>query len=928
MKTLYLVQFIFLVLAFNSASAQTNKPANKVEAYYKILPTEKLYLSFDKPYYSVGDTLWFKSFLLNGDNTASTRTDKIYVELFNDSLKFIENRVIALNNGLGYGDFALTNKLKEGTYVIRAYSNWQQNFGNDYFFQKSFNIGNAGDKTWLLNSYQQLNTTTANRTLDLKVRITSLKNEAIGLKDVEVSLMNGNKRLAKAELQTKLDGTFDTQIPLSNNIITGNTSIIIVDKKDKSRKTVLPVLLQKQDQLDLQFMPEGGYMVNDIFGKVAFKAIGNDGLGKDISGKIINSKNETIAELTSVHKGMGSFYLLPTKGESYTAIYNLNGKEQKQILPIAKEEGTTLRIDQLSKKDSLYLYVKASEGKRLEGYQLMAQSAGEILININLNLKNGFSTLKLPKQDFPDGIIHFTLFSPEALPVNERQVFINQNQIINVKISTSKSNYKPRDSVDLEITATKEDGSPLSGSFSVAITDNGQIKQVENDDNIISHFLLQSDVKGNIESPAWYFQNQAPSTLLALDHLLLAQGWIGHNWDIMLQKAPEIKFKAEKDNTIEGKLTGLFNKPTANVNLTLLSLGKNIFVTDTISNADGKFTFKNLPLLDSAAYTIKIKNAKGKTSNATINVDEFIHAPDLTSADLIKPWYVNSDSTQLNYYKTSQEKINEAQKKEMIRTGTLLDAVEIKGQARLKNFIVKTAWDARTFKEIKKEDLEINPQKKLLDLLREKIDGFGTSSFWTNNCSGRISRHDFINYVVGGSLISHVMIDKINTHIAASGIDDQYNASINGISNTALSPDVYQTNNYIFNTLKASDIVDITVFKGCAYFFLDITTRAGRGPFTLPNRGVYVYRPLPLYMAKDFYSPKYATNKGNSTPDLRSTIFWDANVATDSNGKAKISFYTADKPSTYTIKIQGTDLFGRLGYKQSTIVNTNQTESK
>jgi hypothetical protein len=183
MKNKILISTMLCIsFAFVSKAQQKNLLFDKINDYSKTLPIEKIYLSFDKPYYNAGDTLWFKSFLLNGDFTAGKKTDKIYVELFNDSLRLVEIRAILLNNGLGYGDFALNNKLREGTYVIRAYSNWQQNFGNDYFFQKSFYIGNASSKTWLLNAHQQLNALATNRTLDLKLRITNLKDEAIGLK--------------------------------------------------------------------------------------------------------------------------------------------------------------------------------------------------------------------------------------------------------------------------------------------------------------------------------------------------------------------------------------------------------------------------------------------------------------------------------------------------------------------------------------------------------------------------------------------------------------------------------------------------------------------------------------------------------------------------------------------------------------------------
>lgn len=939
MKTLSSLLLLITTCIFNHANAQVNSVTSKADIFHNVLPIEKLYFTFDKPYYSVGDTLWFKSFLLNGDLTASQRTDKIYIELFNDSLKFIENRVIALNNGLGYGDFALTNKLKEGSYIVRAYTNWQQNFGSDYFFQKSFYIGNADEKTWLLDASQKLN----NRTLDLKVRLTNIKNEAIGLKDVEIVLMNEKKRLMKADLQTSLQGIIETKIPLGENKINGNYSFIITDKKDKARQSVLPISLHELDQIDLQFMPEGGHMVNGIFGRVAFKTIGADGLGKDITGRIVNSKNEHQAELKVSHKGMGDFYLMPTAGENYTAIYSLNGKEIKQLLPTAKQEGTTLRIDQLSKSDSLFMYIKASDAKKLDGYLLLAQAAQETLLSANINLKNGFSTLKLAKQDFPDGIIHFTLFSPEGTPVNERQAFINRKQKINIKIEDVKV-YQPRDSISLDITATKEDGSPLSGSFSIAVTDDGQVKQ-NHDETIASYFLLQSDLKGNIEEPSWYFKDESPATLLALDHLLLTQGWIGYSWNEVLKKTPEIKFKAEKGNAIEGNLTNLLKKPVPNIRLTLMSLGKTIFVTDTISNTEGRFRFSDLPYIDSAAYTIKIKNAKGKTALATIMVDEFIPAKDISFAKKLNPWYVNTDSSTLSYYKAATDI-----KKNMLPQkfeGNMLNEVEILGQTKLKDFMQKTAWDAKLMKEITEEELKKIPRKTLMDLPYEKIPAFTIGNYYADGAFGSSSieiggvkmpppqkprKHDFYNYMIGNWLISHVMIDGINTHFVSTGTDDQidnipYQANPSQVSRTAVYPEVFFINKHIFNTLSAEDIVNINIYRGANNYYLDIKTRSGKGPWIVTTPGIYVYRPLPMYMAKDFYSPKYTANN-NTIPDYRSTIFWDANVVTNENGKAKISFYAADKPTTYTIKIEGTDLYGRFGYQTSNIKVGNKIESK
>ncbi|MEJ5996632.1 hypothetical protein WG904_19550, partial [Pedobacter sp. Du54] len=834
-------------------------------AFNNAFPKEKLYLSLDKPYYNVGDTLWFKSFLLNGALKQNTQTDKIYVELFNDSSKLVESKAIALNNGLGYGDFALDKKLNAGTYTLRAYTNWQQNFGSDYFFQKSIYVGNVGAKTWLVDSFQKLSNAASNTILDLKIRLTNINNEPAAMRDVEVYLMNDNKRLMKADLQTSLDGKIETSIPLSDQI-NGNYSFYIVDKKDRAKKAIIPILLQDVDEIDLQFMPEGGYLVNAIYSKVAFKAIGPDGMGRSVNGKIVNSKNEKVAEFNAQHKGMGNFFLLAQKGESYSAIYTINGKEKRKALPIAKPEGTTLRIDHLSKPDSLLIYIKASETKRVDqSYQLVAQSADQLILSTAISLKNGFSTLKLAKKDFTDGITHFTLFDPDNLPINERSVFINHKQHIKLNVSTPQSSYQLRDSIVVEINATNEEGLPLSGTFSVSVTDNNQVKQEQNEENIISHFLLQSDIKGNIEEAGWYFADQKPATLLELDNLLLTQAWIGYQWN-KINKPREIpKFKAEKDNLIEGRVEGLLNKPMPNIDMKLLSLGKSLFFADTLTNAEGRFVFRNIPLLDSAAYTIKIKNAKGKTAAGTIFVDEFAPSKLPFNVKLIKPWYVNADSTSLNFFQNIEKQKKPIDPARITSEGIALKEVEIKNSKKLNDYVELTAWDANLFKRITEEELKKIPNKTLYDLLKEKIEGFTIGDFYSDGCFGEAARprkHSFVNYLIGSQIINIITIDKINTVIVA-GYQEQYQENVSNISTTAIQADIFLTNSSILNILSASDVKDIIVYKGCNGYFLDITTRSGKGPWVSSPKGSYVFRPIPIYRSKDFYSPKYTVDKNS-----------------------------------------------------------------
>src|SRR5690606_34675978 len=127
----------------------------------------------------------------------------------------------------------------------------------------------------------------------------------------------------------------------------GNISLIageLVKGREEHQVTV-PVPVNRPENTDLQFMPEGGNLVAEIASRVGFKAVGEDGHGTDISGRIYNSRNEEVATFSSSHNGMGSFELNPRSGETYVAKIALPGEITKDYpLPEIKSTGTALKI--------------------------------------------------------------------------------------------------------------------------------------------------------------------------------------------------------------------------------------------------------------------------------------------------------------------------------------------------------------------------------------------------------------------------------------------------------------------------------------------------------------------------------------------------------------------------------------------------------
>jgi hypothetical protein len=97
------------------------------------------------------------------------------------------------------------------------------------------------------------------------------------------------------------------------------------------------------------------------------------------------------------------------------------------------------------------------------------------------------------------------------------------------------------------------------------------------------------------------------------------------------------------------------------------------------------------------------------------------------------------------------------------------------------------------------------------------------------------------------------------------------------------------------------------------YAKIAVTTLDKTGWFNAFKPGTISYRPLPLLYPQQFYSPKYNVKKPVAELDYRATLFWQPNIYTDANGRAKVSFYTSDIKSSYTVKIAGTDGNGSLG---------------
>ncbi|MDB5030619.1 hypothetical protein [Mucilaginibacter sp.] len=900
------------------------------------MPVEKLYLQLDKPYYALGDTLHFKAYLMNADFLKpSLRSGLLYVELDDNSNKCIKRIMVPVASGLGWGDIALIDKdFPEGSYTLRAYTNWMLNFGEDYVFKKSINISALSGSTLIKAVFKA-----EKSKIQANLRFTGLDRSPYRLKDMQLRVMNGKHSLFKNTVSTGMDGSMDVNFDLPENVSIKDLSIQAQEIKKRvgliaqeASTLVIPVTLNRPENTDVQFMPEGGNMVSGIDTRVGFKAISEDGKAVEISGKVFNSKNMEIATFKSTHKGMGSFELMPVAGETYNAKVTLTGNITKSYpLPMVNPIGTSLRIE--AKEKDLEISINATPDvlSSTNTYYLIAQTRGLICYTAAINFKNGQVKKVIGKDLFPTGIAHFTLLNSTNQALNERIVYISHNDNLQISVAASKPVYSIRDSIALAITVKDNAGKPVRGNFSLAVTDDSQVRADSIGSNIISNLLMTSDLKGTIEEPGWYFEKNTLGRINAFDNLLLTQGWVGYDWKaIFSTKPPQPQFAAEPEFIVQGKVTNLFNKGVEKAGMVLFSR-KPEFVRDTVTDKDGRFTFRKLFPIDTAEFKIQARNKSGKSFNVGIEMEGFI-PPRFKPNGLITPWYVNSDTISLS---NSSIKASQLQAQANFRgEGHMLKEVVIK-----ETKLVKESHNLNGPGEadlvLDEQDLLKAGKMTLGDLLKEKIKDFNIGEFPSAPSKQGKPAPKRLSYRVNDKEI-RLIIDGIDAEQVLSYTvflprDDQGRLrEIKQIFDYFSAEDIKGIElmwNSRYNSSYGVKFLGMDILSSGDYptfmdwAFIEVTTRGGKGPWMRTTTGTYLYKPLPFTLAKQFYRPRYTIKNATTAmgTDLRSTIHWAPSVVTDKDGKATVSFYSADKPANYTLILEGTDLTGAFGYNREKI---------
>lgn len=609
-----------------------------------------------------------------------------------------------------------------------------------------------------------------------------------------------------------------------------------------------------QEEYDVAFLPEGGQLVEGVLCKVAFKSINAHGYGEDISGVILNDKQDTITTFSSLYKGMGAFSFIPQTGMQYIARYtNSAGKMKESILPKAEQSKYALQITR--KKDDFYVSVLHSSNKISEPIFLVVHQRG--LPRYAQIWDSSLRYLKFSETDFSSGIINFLITDLYGNVISERLAFKLPSKAMS-SVRSDCLQYTPRQKVQLELQATDEQGMPWEGTASIAVTDNADVYP-DSCNSIISNLLLTSELKGFIENPNWYFQ-YPESTLKreAIDILMLTQGWRRYDISQILKGKNEIpELFPETSMSITGTVTSSNkNKATENINVSILSPKLNLLKNVTTDN-NGKFSLQGLEFADTIDFWVSIPKESMKR-----NTKLSICHPPIPSAHSLPISHFKTlcpdNKRELNYLQKTKNRITYEQGIRHI----YIDEVTI--TASRKKY--QTEYERFATRVITEEKIQKNGSPTIEGVI---------SSF--------IGRHLLNN--------SQLVFDGVLCELKENA-------------------------QYILQTLPPSDIQQIDIIKppatigffnvGANTNLIFITTKRGYTHINKDNSpNNMIHFNLTGYTSNaEFYSPQYDRKQEDLKQDLRTTIYWKPDLKF-SNGKANVTFYTADTPSTYTIIAEG-----------------------
>jgi hypothetical protein len=433
---------------------------------------------------------------------------------------------------------------------------------------------------------------------------------------------------------------------------------------------------------------------------------------------------------------------------------------------------------------------------------------------------------------------------------------------------SDQQQYGLRKKVMVAVQAKDPAGKSLDADMSMSVYRVDSLQTVDGS-NIFSYLWLNSDLKGNIESPDYYFKNTSPEADEAIDNLMLTQGWRRFQWkDILDNRPAAFSFLPEyTGHLITAKIVNAENGNPAKNIMTYLGIpGKRVQLYTAESDSLGRLLYETKDFYGAGEIIAQTNELMDSTYRI----------------DVLSPF-----SEQYNKIPLPKFEFNVAQANALKDHSIGIQVLNIYSGNMLKRYydpqVDSSAFYGKPYKTYKLDDFTrfTTMEEDLREYVSEDniVKTRGNFHIKVLNNKGFLDSDPLV-------LLDGIPVFNINKVFTVDPLK---------VRKLEVVPF-----RYYYGPSTEEGIFSFTTYKG------DL------GGVELDPRAIVVdYEGLQL--SREFYSPSYDTEArvANRIPDFRNLLYWSPSLK--QQGGDGISFYTSDEPGTYVGVIQGLTPKGDAG---------------
>lgn len=851
-------------LAFREGEGFEGEVVERYRLFVGGFPHEKLYVHTDREAYEAGDTVWFRVYGVHAlTNVPGVPSRFVYVDLVDKRDSLVKRVKVGMRDTCFYGEMALPEGLQTDEYSLRAYTYNMQQLADEQVFQKRIEVRNPKDgRVRTMVTYRK-------RGMGYVANIRFTDPTGLPYAHVPIRWRVGEaKNIYSTNLQyTTREGELEIKVDSAGEVIwlrMENNAWA-----DFERYVRVPAFAE---DFDVQFLPEGGALLVGNRQRVAFKAVGSDGLPMEVTGTVY-ADSTALFDIASEHDGMGDFVLPVQRLRRFRAYMRAeNGMEKWVDLPESLLTGWGLSVTQ-ERGWVEYLVNRGEDAVKPERLYAMVYAGGEV---VDIREVKGRTRGRIDTRLLPEGIAQALLLDGEGRVHSQRLFFVKHDRERRLTCGADKRAYGRRDAVELEIGLP--DGE--TGTFSLAVTDDGKAVVDEGRENIRSSLLLTSLLRGTIQKPGYYFSGEGEVVDRHLDLVMLTHGWSRFDpRQIVRGEFPKERYEIELGQEIRGRVKNFWGKDSEGAEVSLVSNRGHLYTVET--DTAGRFVIDSIVFPDSTRFVAQVLNAKGRRGVGL----------EIERERLLPPQYVWAESVRESEKKAEeQEQWLEDYYDENGQLVYVLREVEVK---RRRGNDWASVYEA--FATYWKDSTRVAEMAKECDTffqLLEMIPGVSTELVAGEDNIMRYGKP--MRVLVNGyeediEVLRLIPLDMVKGIVVL----DSYYAS-----------KMYRTpamGESIWENHKEREEMDMLLIEADPKFYPAIMAmRQGRvnlSAFTL----------LGYQEPAEFYVPRYEVDsvRRDTTPDRRRTVYWQPVVRVQPGKKSRVRFYTADDAGTYTVVLEG-----------------------